>query len=62
MEEIDKVKEYIEKVNGTVLTLSDGRKVDLLKADIKTRKESAFLIYRYQLIFEEPKTQFANLL
>lgn len=62
LSEIEEVSAYGEKVQGSKLTLTDGRRVDLLKIDVKSRKDTAFLIFRYQLIFDEPKSQFANVL
>lgn len=50
LSEIEKLKEYIEKISGSDIELETGDKVKILKADIKERKGEAFLIFRYQVI------------
>lgn len=50
--EAEAVSSYMATVQDTVLTLSDGRKVTLMKGDVKTRNDVSNLIYRYQLIQE----------
>ena len=48
-EQVEGLKEYIEALEGTQVTLDDGKVAEILKADIKERKGKATLIFRYQL-------------
>jgi hypothetical protein len=50
MSEVDAISEYMATIQGEVLTLSDDRKVTLMKGDVKARNDKANLIFRYQLI------------
>lgn len=50
MSEADEISEYMATIQNSVLTLSDGRQVTLMKGDVKTRNDNANLIFRYQLI------------
>ncbi len=59
-DEVEAVTEYMNTLIETKLDLSSGESVNILKADVKVRKESAFLIYRYQLI-QKPVMATANL-
>ncbi len=44
------VKQYIEGLVGSNITLETGQEVAILKGDVKERKDKAMLIFRYQLV------------
>ena len=58
--EVEAITEYMNTLIEKKLDLSSGESVNILKAYVKVRKESAFLIYRYQLI-PKPAMATANL-
>ena len=60
IDEVEAVTEYMNTLTETKLNLSSNESVNILKADVKVRKDSAFLIYRYQLI-QKPVNESANL-
>jgi hypothetical protein len=49
LDNVIKVKEEIEKLEGTNISLDSGENVVILKAGVKKLKDKGVLIYRYQI-------------
>ncbi|QZY53601.1 hypothetical protein [Crassaminicella profunda] len=49
-EQAKAVTTYLERVEGTKITLDSGRVANIIKAGVKERKGQYTLIYRYQLV------------
>lgn len=45
----EELKEYVDKLGGSDISLEGGETVSILKADIKERKGDFTLIFRYKL-------------
>ncbi|WP_425447908.1 hypothetical protein [Dethiothermospora halolimnae] len=45
----EEINNYINKVSGSNVTLSDGQQVTILKGGVREQRGKSILIYRYQL-------------
>lgn len=46
----EEIREYVKSVAGSNFTLSSGETVTVLKGDVKEKKGTAILIFRYQIV------------
>ena len=49
----EKVKEYLNEIQGNLITIDDERKVKIIRGGVKERKGKFTLVFRYQLMSEK---------
>ena len=50
LDEADEIKTYVQKISGSEILIDNKVRVEIVKGDVKIKKDSALMIVRYKHI------------